>query len=233
MIGESGEMAYYCSLCGESDKVPIDGKCVDSNQKGSNTCAKGVCTSCTTGYFLYMGGCYSTASAPGNLMCSKATTAGVCDTPNANSRYFAVPGATDKQQSVLACGNPLGTTVGGNAYVGVEGCRTCEAPTAPSPAGMAAAKCTACDEGKKPNLAGTGCSTCGIPGCTACRADNACEACSDGYRLEGGTCVRTGGGNLSTSVVAGISMIMLIIYSMLLTVCLPLHNEQSKQSRWC
>ncbi|ESU43965.1 Variant-specific surface protein, partial [Giardia duodenalis] len=144
VIGTNGEMTYYCSLCADNSQYPIDGIC--NSVKGSNTCADGVCTSCTTGYFLYMGGCYSTTSAPGNLMCSKATTAGVCDTPNANSRYFKVPGAKATDQSVLGCGNPLGTTVGDNAYVGVEGCKTCEAPTAPSPAGIAAAKCTACDE---------------------------------------------------------------------------------------
>ena len=154
-----------------------------------------------------MGGCYSTTSAPGNLMCT-AAAGGICTTV-ANSRYFLVPGAAKTDQSVLECGNPLGTTTGsGNnakAYVGVEGCKTCEAPTAPSSAGMTAAKCTACDEGKASNLAGTGCSTCSVAGCTACKADNMCEACGDGYRLEGDTCVRTGG-NLSTGAIAGMSV---------------------------
>ncbi|ESU42666.1 Variant-specific surface protein [Giardia duodenalis] len=202
VIGASGEMTYYCSLCGDSNQFPIDGICTDQQQQ--NTCAKGVCTSCTTGYFLYMGGCYSTTSIPGNLMC-KTAEGGICTTPT--GQYFKIPGATASQQSVLACGNPLGTTTGtgdtAKAYVGVESCRTCEAPTAAT--GMAAAKCTACDEGKKPNLAGTGCSTCDIAGCSACKADNMCEACSNGYRLEGDTCVRTGG-NLSTGAIAGISV---------------------------
>ena len=214
VINANGEMTYYCSLCGASGKVPIDGKCVDSNQKGSNTCDQGVCTSCTTGYFLYMGGCYNTQTTPGSLMCSKATTAGVCETPNANSRYFAVPGAAKTDQSVLGCGNPLGTTTGSNsdikAYVGVEGCKTCTAPSALSPAGMAAAKCTACDEGKVLTGSGYGCVTCDIAGCSACRADNACEACGDGYRLESDTCVRTGG-NLSTGAIAGISVAAVVV----------------------
>ncbi|KWX11079.1 TRNA s2C32 biosynthesis protein TtcA [Giardia duodenalis assemblage B] len=195
-------MKHYCSHCGESTKFPIDGIC--NSAKGSNTCDQGVCTSCTTGYFLYMGGCYSTANAPGNLMCT-AAAGGIC-TAVANSRYFAVPGAKVTDQSVLACGNPLGTTTGSNsdikAYVGVEDCRTCEAPTAAT--GMAAAKCTACDEGKVLTGSGYGCVTCGVAGCSACRADNMCEACGDGHRLEGDTCVRTGG-NLSTGVIAGIS----------------------------
>ena len=134
-------------------------------------------------------------------MCT-AAAGGICTITT--SQYFKIPGATDKQQSVLACENPVGTAVGERAYVGVEGCKTCEAPTAAT--GMAAAKCTACDGGKKPNLAGTECSTCDIAGCTACRADNICEVCSDGHRLEGEACVSTGGGNLSTGAIAGISV---------------------------
>ncbi|ESU40568.1 Variant-specific surface protein, partial [Giardia duodenalis] len=179
VINGSGEMTYYCSLCGASDKVPIDGKCVPSSSANGNTCAKGVCTQCTDGYFLYMGGCYKADQPPGNLMCT-AAAGGICTITT--SQYFKIPGATDKQQSVLGCGNPVGTAVGERAYVGVEGCKTCEAPTAAT--GMAAAKCTACDEGKKPNLAGTGCSTCSIAGCSACRADNMCEACTSSHYLK-------------------------------------------------
>ncbi|ESU40178.1 Variant-specific surface protein, partial [Giardia duodenalis] len=203
VLDDKGVFHYYCSQCADNNQYLIDGIC--NSAKGSNTCAKGVCTSCTTGYFLYMGGCYSTANTPGNLMCTAATN-GICTTA-ANSRYFKIPGASNQQQSVLGCGNPLGTnTTSTNAYVGVEDCRTCTAPSEASNGAMAAAKCTACDEGKKPNLAGTGCSTCGIPGCSACKADNMCEACGDGYRLEGDACVRTGGGNLSTGAIAGISV---------------------------
>ncbi|ESU41572.1 Hypothetical protein GSB_151646 [Giardia duodenalis] len=71
---------------------------------------------------------------------------------------------------------------------------------------MAAAKCTVCDEGKALTGSGYGCVTCDVAGCSACRADNMCEACGDGYRLEGEACVSTGGGNLSTGAIAGISV---------------------------
>ncbi|EET02400.1 VSP [Giardia duodenalis ATCC 50581] len=104
VIGASGEMTYYCSLCGDSTKIPIDGKCVPSSSANGNTCENGVCKSCTANYFLYMGGCYKVDTTPGNLMCSKATTAGVCDTLNANSRYFAVPG---QQTMTRTCRSPL------------------------------------------------------------------------------------------------------------------------------
>ena len=129
---------------------------------------------------------------------------------NANSRYFAVPGAAKTDQSVLGCGNPLGTTTGSgsdiNAYVGIQGCRTCTAPSEASNGAMAPARCTACDGSKKPTGSGYGCVTCSVPGCSACRADNMCEVCSDGYRLEGEACVSTGGGSLSTGAIAGISV---------------------------
>ncbi|ESU44141.1 Dynein light chain, partial [Giardia duodenalis] len=196
VIGASGEMTYYCSLCGQSNYVPIDGKCVDSGSANGNTCTNGACQSCAANYFLYMGGCYSVSKEPGNLMCT-AAAGGICTTA-ANNKYFAVPGASNQNQSVLGCGNPFGTnTTESNAYVGLEGCRTCEAPTAAT--GMAAAKCTACDEGKALTGSGYGCVTCSIPGCTTCRADNMCEACGDGHRLEGETCVRT-------STIAGMSV---------------------------
>ena len=212
VLGASGEMTYYCSLCGDSTKIPIDGKCVDSNQKQQNTCENGVCPQCTDGYFLYMGGCYKADQPPGNLMCT-AAAGGICTTTT--GQYFKVPGAKASQQSVLACGNPLGTTVGDNAYVGIQGCRTCTAPSEASNGATAPARCTACDGSKKPTGSGYGCVTCSVPGCSACRADNACEACGDGYRLEGGTCVRTGG-NLSTGAIAGISVTTVVICSVLL-----------------
>ena len=197
VISASGEMTYYCSLCGDSTKIPIDGKCVDKTSSANgNTCKDGVCTSCTANYFLYMGGCYSVSKEPGSLMCT-AAAGGIC-TAAANSRYFLVPGAKASQQSVLGCGNPLGTTVGGNAYVGVEGCRTCEAPAEASNGAMAAAKCTACDGSKKPTGSGYGCVTCG-----------------DGHRLESDTCVRTGG-NLSTGAIAGISVAVIVVVGGLL-----------------
>ena len=217
MVGGDGSVKHYCSHCGKAGEAPIDGIC--NNNKQQNTCENGVCKSCTTGYFLYMGGCYSVSKEPGSLMCTAATN-GICTTPT--SQYFLVPGATDKQQSVLACGNPVGTTVGDSAYVGVEGCKTCTAPSEASNGAMAAAKCTACDEGKALTGSGYGCVTCDIAGCSACRADNMCEACGDGHRLEGETCVSTGGGNLGTGAIAGISMTTVVICPALLIECLSL-----------
>ncbi|ESU44790.1 Variant-specific surface protein, partial [Giardia duodenalis] len=244
VISASGEMTYYCSLCGDSTKIPIDGKCVDKNTNAnSNTCDRGVCTQCADGYFLYMGGCYNTQATPGNLMC-KTAEGGFC-TAAANNRYFKIPGASNQQQSVLACENPVGTTVGDSAYVGVEDCAACTAPSEAPSGAMAPARCTACSSSnKKPSLLGSGCFTCAMDGCSHCSADGVCEACtsaeqrpstdgkqciacnisgctrcseaskcsqcSDGYRLEGDTCVSTGP-NLSTGAIAGISVAAVVV----------------------
>ena len=243
VVGASGEMTYYCSLCGGSNQYPIDGIC--NNVKGSNQCSKGVCTQCTDGYFLYMGGCYKVDTAPGSLMCT-AAAGGICTTPT--GQYFKVPGASNQNQSVLRCGSSSGTTTGtgsdAKAYVGVEDCKTCTAPSEAPSGAMAPARCTACGGGKKPSLLGSGCFTCAMDGCSHCSVDGVCEACTsaeqrpstdgkqcipcnisgctrcseaskcsqcgDGYRLEGDTCVSTGG-NLSSGAIAGISVAAVVV----------------------
>eukprot|EP00701_Giardia_intestinalis_P000025 XP_001703849.1 VSP [Giardia lamblia ATCC 50803] len=181
-------MLSYCSKCVGAGYGPINGKC--TNALAGNTCADGVCTRCTNNYFLYMGGCYKATEVPGSLMCSEATTAGVCTTPNANDRYFVVPEAKATDQSVLACGNPLGTLVDpqgtAKAYVGVDGCSQCTAPTALTEGGMAAAVCTSCDSDRKPNRDGSGCFSCAISGCSHCNRDDMCEVCSSGKKVSPG-----------------------------------------------
>ena len=54
VLDDKGAFHYYCSLCEESTKFPIDGIC--KSAKGSNTCENGVCAHCAANYFLYMGG---------------------------------------------------------------------------------------------------------------------------------------------------------------------------------
>ncbi|EFO62415.1 VSP [Giardia lamblia P15] len=175
VVQDNGDFLHYCSLCGDLNTFPIDGICV--KEKSGNTCENGICTQCAAGYFLYMGGCYSAANTPGNLMC-KTAEGGKCTAPNENNKYFLVPGAASNQQSVMACENPLGTAVGEKAYVGVEGCDTCTAPAPLTEAGLRPARCTACNTGSgKPNLAGSGCFLCTVGGCSHCSANGVCEAC--------------------------------------------------------
>ncbi|KAE8301282.1 VSP [Giardia duodenalis] len=212
VIDANGKEHYYCSYCGETNKFPIDGLCTDN--KGTNAgCTDHTCSYCAAGFFLYMGGCYKIDTVPGSYMCSKSTTAGVCDTPNANNRFFVVPKAISAEQSVLACGNPLGTIAGGNAYVGVEGCSQCTAPDARADGGMAVATCTACEDGKKPGKSGTGCVACPDANCKSCTMDDVCEECADGFSLDNGKCVSSGTNKsgLSTGAIAGISVAAIVV----------------------
>ncbi|EFO61148.1 VSP [Giardia lamblia P15] len=216
IVDPSGKTLNYCSLCGDPATFPIDGKCVESSKKGANTCDQGACTQCTQGYFLYMGGCYRYDAAPGSHACSASAAPGVCSAPSPNNQFFVVPGAANNQQSVLACGNPLGTAVGDRTYVGVEGCSQCTAPAQLEASGMASATCTACGEGRKPNKSGTGCVACSVENCRHCRVDGVCEECSSGFSLEGGKCISTGtsGGNrsgLSTGAIAGIAVAVVVV----------------------
>ncbi|KAE8301208.1 VSP [Giardia duodenalis] len=215
VIDDKGNTKHYCSYCGDSGKFPIDGICTDS--KGTNAgCTDHICSYCAQGYFLYMGGCYSTASPPGNYMC-KTAEGGKCTAVNDGNRYFIVPEAKATDQSVLACSNPLGTLVGtdsaAKAYVGVLNCSQCKAPAALTEAGMTAAVCTSCDSGKKPNRDGSGCVTCSVGDCKSCVMDDVCGECSDGYSLEGGKCVSSGSNRsgLSTGAIAGISVAVIVV----------------------
>nr|AAN52102.1 variant-specific surface protein S7 [Giardia intestinalis] len=216
IIDDQGTTKHYCSYCGDSSKYPIDGLCASEAQ--SNTCNNHVCESCTTGYFLYMGGCYSTQSPPGQHMCKTAAN-GVCTAVNENNKYFLVPGASNAQQSVLACSNPLGTLVDpqgtAKAYVGVHGCSQCTAPAALTTVGMAAAVCTACDSGKVPNKDGSGCVTCSVGDCKSCVVDDVCEECNSGFSLDssGASCVSSGANRsgLSTGAIAGISVAVVAV----------------------
>eukprot|EP00701_Giardia_intestinalis_P000115 XP_001703939.1 VSP [Giardia lamblia ATCC 50803] len=165
---------------------------------------------------MYMGGCYDVSKAPGSHMCKKADNNGIC-TEAASNRYFVVPGAQTTDQSVLACGNPLGTLVDpqgtAKAYVGIDGCSQCTAPTALTTAGMTPAVCTSCDSDRKPNRDGSGCVLCSVGGCKSCVVDDVCGECVDGYNLEGDKCVSSGANRsgLSTGAIAGISVAVIVV----------------------
>eukprot|EP00701_Giardia_intestinalis_P000076 XP_001703900.1 VSP [Giardia lamblia ATCC 50803] len=151
-------------------------------------------------------------------MCKTAGNTGIC-TEAANNRYFVVPEATNAQQSVLACGNPLGTLIGtqdnAKAYVGVLNCSACTAPTALSDGGMTAATCTSCDSDKKPNKDGTGCVLCSVGDCKSCVVDDVCGECNSGFSLDssGTSCVSmsTNRSGLSTGAIAGISVAVVAV----------------------
>ncbi|ESU43036.1 Variant-specific surface protein, partial [Giardia duodenalis] len=185
--------------------VPIDGVCktrTDPEVAAAGCTKTGgtdltdtekSCEQCGTGYFLHSGGCYSTAEGkPGRALCTTAGE-GVC-TQGAEG-YFAVPGATKTDESVVACGDTTGVTVSTNKkYVGVDSCSKCSAPQAikePN-GGTAAATCTECSNSKIVKT-DNGVTSCVDPAeckdgffvdatstpnkCTACTDDN-CDVCA-------------------------------------------------------
>ena len=149
VIGGEGAEHTYCSQCSTPTNHLIEGACLatgDSNADKCETPASGVCTSCKDAYFMYKGGCYSSAGGVGVTLCTAATN-GKCDTPATG--YFIVPGtdgnvADKSHQSVLSCSDTDGVTVKETkkTYQGIKGCAEC---TLKSPA--TTATCSKCATG--------------------------------------------------------------------------------------
>ncbi|ESU40101.1 Variant-specific surface protein [Giardia duodenalis] len=165
--------------------------CGDSSQggvAGCDTCGydaqskKIRCTKCTSNYL-------KTAA-------DRTTT---CEA-DCGDGYF---GHTDDNQKKTC--QSCATASGLNPSVtGIEGCTSCTYTSS-------TLKCTACGEGKKPNKEGTECFDCGISGCTYCSGTGKCEECGSGFSLEGEACISTGGVNLSTGAIAGISVAAVVV----------------------
>ena len=139
-----------------------------------------MCTQCAHESFMFQGGCYATAKAPGNTMCTNAAN-GVCST--AADGYF-VPPTADRdatKQSVIPCGNDSVVTIANQKqYKGVANCLTCTAPTSGEANTLKAATCTKCADGYFVD-AGSGsiCSACAA-NCLTCTsaAETTCQSCT-------------------------------------------------------
>ena len=247
-----------CIACNDTKGVTVS----DATYKGVANCAactapeKGTssgdkpatCTACVDGYFTNTDGTTCAECTSPCKTCKGANNK--CTSCNeGNTPYFKEGGANDGTGTCVAeggCGNthfpvaadkkcyPCTTADKG----GVDGCTTCALRD--SPEGTILVTCSACTtDTKKPNKAGTKCFECQMDGCSACRADNMCEACdgkkvspggsscvpncpenssdqngacicSSGFAPSGDTCVRTGG-NLSTGAIAGISVAVIVV----------------------
>lgn len=76
----------YCSKCNNKSEAPLDGECTapasasKARAASAAFCAKiedGVCKECSSGHFLYAGGCYVTTRKPGKDAC-KITDRRLC-----------------------------------------------------------------------------------------------------------------------------------------------------------
>ncbi|ESU45326.1 Variant-specific surface protein [Giardia duodenalis] len=159
----------YCSQCNDSGSEPSSGAPTDGTCQADNAVcsakSNGVCTTCTGSSFMFKGGCYATANAPGKTMCTQAAN-GICSAAAAG--YF-VPPTADRdatKQSVIPCGDDSVITVKDNKqYKGVANCLTCTAPGSGNAGTPTAATCTKCADGYFGNT------------CTACH--QSCLTCSD------------------------------------------------------
>ncbi|ESU39895.1 Variant-specific surface protein, partial [Giardia duodenalis] len=194
----------YCSACNDSGSTaaPTDGVCTTDNAVCSAK-STGVCTTCTGSSFMFKGGCYATANAPGNTMC-EAVNAGVCTT--AKQGYF-VPPTNDRDnshQSVIPCGDDSVITVKDNKqYKGVANCLTCTAPVSGNAGTPTAATCIKCADGYFIN--GAACTKCheSCLTCSDAADENSCTACAEGTHFLGATsgkgkCVSCGDASGST-----------------------------------
>ncbi|ESU42665.1 Variant-specific surface protein, partial [Giardia duodenalis] len=179
-IGDS----VYCSQCSggsseTSSPAPTNGVCTTDNNECSVK-ADGRCTTCAHESFMFQGGCYATAKAPGNTMCTNAAS-GVC---NAAADGYFVPPAADRDashQSVIPCGDDSVVTVKDDKqYKGVANCLTCTPPGSGSADAPTAATCTKCEDGyfvdtNKGNI----CSAC-AENCLTCTSatETTCQSCT-------------------------------------------------------
>lgn len=129
--------SYYCSQCkgagNTNEYAPVDGKCADLGDKGDAKAkaickqhSSGKCTECGDNAFLSKDGCYKTGDAlvgPGAHICAGASGS-VCK--EKTDKSFLIPGnSTVGDESVVYCGDSVGTEVGDKTYTGVEFCEEC------------------------------------------------------------------------------------------------------------
>ena len=209
------ESCIACNQTAAIDRYQGVDKCAacDSSQLPSSGGGTAKCTKCQGTDYLKSDG----------TACGEKTSTCVSDTE------FAKEDAANGNKCV-SCGDEA---------AGVAGCNTCTYDSGTKK--VACTECTdkylktvdgttmcvakdACKDDYFPeedNTNGNKCLSCGdtdagIPNCAKCNpptgnAKPICTACGSGYKLEGETCVSTGGPNLSTGAIAGISVAAVVV----------------------
>ncbi|TNJ28645.1 VSP protein [Giardia muris] len=128
-------LGVVCTAC-NNGKVPVDGKCVDSNTKVCTepTASDGTCISCKNGYMLYQKGCISSYKANAMGLCANSNQflvgeALVCKECNAG--FVPIDGTCTELGSTLsratindACKKADGTTAVDAKATKCENCST-------------------------------------------------------------------------------------------------------------
>ena len=175
-----------CSNAARS--CPIDGLCwpASSPQVATAGCttgvSAGVCGSCSGGFFLFMGGCYSTKSTSGSKICT-AAEGGKCTACNTNGNYiFQNTAATvTLDNECILCSDATDR----DGVMGVANCQTCTAPSG----NAGAAACSACQDGYYLNNKGA-CTQCNTNSCLTCETSaTQCTSCPEGKYLKNSQCI--------------------------------------------
>ena len=207
--------------------------CIACNDTTGNNNNKGIykCSTCTiessgtTGQTAKCTKCQGT-----DYLKSDGTACGDQGTVCTSNTEFAKEDAANGNKCV-SCGDQTD---------GVEGCNTCTYDSGTKKVACTectdkylktvdgATTCvTECGEGYFKNDKGgsdsltkvcvsCGDETSGVPNCAKCTLSSratkpTCSECGSGYKLEGGACVSTGGVNLSTGAIAGISVAAVVV----------------------
>ncbi|ESU44971.1 Variant-specific surface protein, partial [Giardia duodenalis] len=146
---ENGNQIATCTAC-------VDGKygadCANSCDESCKTCTgagTAACTSCKDPSPYFKKGTGETGECVAKDACT--------------STHFPTTDATQKKVCTL-CNDA--------ANGGIADCQTCLRTGGTF-------KCSACNNDKKPNTAGTACVACTIADCASCDKENVCAACTD------------------------------------------------------
>ncbi|ESU43471.1 Variant-specific surface protein, partial [Giardia duodenalis] len=165
------------SLCRPSSSPQVIAAGCAGKDGAALTGADTACESCSGGFFLFRGECYSTKSASGSSICTKAE-GGKCTACNAANGLFKNPAASPTLGSeCILCSDATSR----DGVMGVTGCSQCTKTD-----GTGAATCSACQDGYYLDNADRTCKSCqgNCATCTAAGATN-CETCKAGYYLKG------------------------------------------------
>ena len=191
ICGDTVRSTAGCTTC-KAGFAPKNGGCVRCSDPNCGACASdpNTCTACLAGYYIQSTSCIACHPA-----CKTCSEAGADKCTECSEGYFATF-ATSQLGACLSCSD----TTGKDAWVGIDGCRLCTAPTTAGPA-----VCQDCLSGyKKLSNGGThtchvvcptgyyetagSCVQCAVDNCAACTSA-ACTSCASGHTWDGEQCV--------------------------------------------
>ena len=189
-------------------------KCTKPTSAGAATC-----TECSTDYL-------KTETSGTSCVASNACTGGFFPTTDtADSKKKCLACGTADKGGIADCGECSLLTAASRSSTVLSKCTKCGNNKYLKSDGSGCGESSGCASGtefaKEDTEKGNKCVSCGdatsgVPNCAKCTAPSTagqkptCSECASGYKLEGDTCVRTGG-NLSTGAIAGISVAAVVV----------------------